>query len=174
MRDDLIAARQASSLNGLTRFARWCAYMSGAVSILGIAFLIAFFTVGDEFGPLNDIAVIVQYTLMLPIAILVHKLVRPYAPGLSHVATAMGIGGMLAVIVLQTLLVIGILPFGQQIRMVIPAFLVALVWFVLTGSLGRHTEQLPKGVLLQILAGLYFGYPVWAFSLGRRLRVTGS
>lgn len=173
MRDDH-DTQQVSSLDGLTRIARSCAYMSGAASILGIVFLIAFFTVGDEFGPLNDVAVIVQYMLMLPIAVLMHKLVSPFAPFLSYVVAVMGIGGMLAVVLLQTLLVIGILPFGQQIRMVIPAFLTVLVWFVLTGSLGRHTKQLPKGVLLHILAGLYFGYPVWAFSLGRRLRFTGS
>jgi hypothetical protein len=130
---------------------------------------IAFFTIGGVFGPLNDIAVIVQYTLMLPIAIKVYRLVRPYGPLLSQVATVIGIVGMLAVIILQTLLVAGVLPFNQQIGKVSAAFLVVLVWFVLTGHLGRHTIQLPKGIILYILAGLYFCYPVWAFSLGRRL-----
>ena len=155
-------------LDGLTRLAVWCAYTSGVGSIFGIVFLIAFFTAGGVFGPLNDIAVIVQYTLMLPIAIKVYKLVRPYGPVLSQIATLIGIAGMLAVIVLQTLLVAGVLPFNQQIVMVSAAFLVVLVWFLLTGYLGRNTDKLPKGIILHILAELYFGYPVWAFSLGRR------
>lgn len=159
--------------DGLTRLAGWCAYASGIVSILGIVFLIAFFTLGGVFGPLNDLAVIVHYVLMLPIALAVQQLVRPHGPVLSLVATLVGIAGMLAVIVLQALLVAGVLPFSRQIGMVSIAFLVVLVWFVLTGYLGRSTDLLPKGVLLHVLAGLYVGYPVWAFSLGRRLMKYG-
>jgi len=174
MRNDTMAVPRSGSLDGLARLARWCAFASGAVSILGIAFLVAFFTVGGVYGPLNDIAVIVHYTLMLPIVVLVHRLVRPFAPRLSQVSAVIGFGSILAVIVLQALLVAGVLPFRRQIVLVIPAFLAALMWFVLTGSLGRRTEWLPKGTLLYILAGLYIGYPVWAFSLGRRLRYTTS
>ncbi|MFC2053881.1 hypothetical protein ACFLV7_06220 [Chloroflexota bacterium] len=90
---------------------------AGGYLFFGILFLIVFFTVGGVFGPLNDIAVIVQYNLILPIAIKVYRLVRPYGPILSQIATLIGIAGMLAVIILQTLLVAGVLPFSQQIRM---------------------------------------------------------
>ena len=51
----------------------------------------------------------------------------------------------------------------------IVAFMVILAWFIITGHLGRSTNKLPNSMLLHVLAGLYFGYPVWAFSLGRRL-----
>ena len=163
----------AAPIGGLTRLAGWCAYASGIVSIFGIVFLIAFFTVGGIFGPLNDLAIIVQYALMLPIAFVVQQLLRPHRPILSLAATVVGIAGMLAVIFLQALLVAGVLPFSRQIGMVSIAFLVVLVWFVFTGHLGRSTDQLPKGLLLHILAGLYFGYPIWAFSLERRLKSSG-
>lgn len=77
---------------------------------------------------------------------------------------------MLAVVGLQIMLV---LPFAQQMRMVSAGFLVVLVWFIIVRHLGRFTEELPNSMLLSVLAGLYFGYPVWAFSLSRRLRTLG-
>jgi hypothetical protein len=154
----------------LTRLAGWCAYASGVAAVIGIAFLILFFTLGGIFGPLNDLAVVVQYTLMLPIALQVHRLVRPAAPRRSGIAAVAGLAGMLAVIVLQAMLVAGLMPFRWQIVLVVPAFLVVLAWFVVTGRLGRSTGLLPEGTLLHVLAGLYVGYPVWAVSFGRRLR----
>ena len=156
--------------NTLIRVAAWCAYASGVVSIFGIAFLIAFVILGDPMGRLNDIAVIVQYALMLPIAIALHQILRPHNPGLSLTALLIGIPGMLAVIILQILLVSGVMPFSVQIVPVVISFLVVLAWFIIVGILGRSTEKLPKGMLLHVLAGLYVGYPIWAFSLGRRLR----
>ena len=154
----------------LTLVAGWCAYLSGIVSIFGIAFLVAFYaTFIGPLGTLNDIAVIIQYGLMLPIAFALHPLLRLHGQTLSLVALLVGVPGMLAVIVLQLLLVTDVLSFPQQVGMVIIAFMVVLGWFVITGYMGRSTDKLPKGTLLHVLAGLYFGYPFWAFSLGHRL-----
>ena len=159
----------------LVRVAGWCAYASGIVSIFGIVFLVAFFTTFiGLLGTLNDISVIIHYTLTLPIALVLRQLLRPYGPVLSLVAMLLGIVGMVAAIVLQVLLVTGVLSFTQQVGMVITAFMVILAWFVLNGYLGRSTNKLPNSMLLHVLAGLYFGYPVWAFSLGRRLRALDS
>jgi len=77
---------------------------------------------------------------------------------------------MLAVIVLQVLLVTGVLPFANQIVPVVIAFLVVLVWFIINGKLASFTAKLPSNMLLSVLAGLYFGYPFWAFSVWRRMR----
>ncbi len=146
-----------------------CALSSGIVSVFGIVFLVIFFTIGGIFGTFNDIAVIIQYLLMMPIAITLWRLLRPYRPTLSLAAMLIGMAGMIAVVLLQLLLVTGALPFSQQIGMVIIAFLVVLVWFIINQNLGRGTNILPRSMLLTVLAGLYFGYPVWAFSLGRWL-----
>ena len=159
----------------LTRVAGWCAYASGIMCIIGIVFLVALyvglFAFDDQFGfgRLNDISVIVQYTLALPVVLLLQRLLRPHRPVLGLVATLVGVVGMLAAIVLQILLVAGVLSFSQQVGMVIVAFMVILGWFVVVGYLARSTDRLPKSMLMYVLAGLYFGYPVWAFSLGRRL-----
>ncbi len=154
----------------MVRVAALCAYASGIVSIFGIVFLVALFILGDPFGRANDIAVIVQYSLMLPIAIALYQILRQYNHNLSLAALLIGNPGMLAVIVLQTLLVTGVLPFSTQIVLVVIAFLVVLVWFIMTGYLARFTDKLPNSMLLHVLAGLYIGYPIWAFSVGRRLR----
>ena len=129
---------------GLIRAAAWCAYGSGIASAFGIAFLFAFFVLGAPTGRINA--------------------------KLSLAALLIGIPGMFAVIILQILLVTDVLPFANQIVPVVVAFLVVLVWFIVNGFLGRTSEKLPGGMLLHVLAGLYIGYPIWAFSVGRRLR----
>ena len=158
----------------LERVAVWCAYASGVVSIFGIVFLLGFFTTFiGPLGTLNDIAVVVQYVLMIPIAVALHQMLRLSRPNLSLTAVLLGVAGMIAVIVLQTLLVVDVLSFEQQIGMVIAGFLVVLAWFVMLHYLGRSTDKLPKSMLLYALAGLYFGYRFWAFSLARGLRSPG-
>lgn len=137
--------------------------------MLGIVLLVAFVFRGGVFGPLNDVAVIVQYTLMLPIAVVLRRLLRERGPGLALAATTIGIFGMLAVVVLQSLLVLGAMPFSRQIVLVVPAFLVVLVWFVLCARLAGGDDPVPSGLPLSILAGLYVGYPVWGYTVGRRL-----
>ncbi len=160
--------------DGLTRVAAWCAYVSGVVSIFGILSLIAFFsTFIGPLGTLNDIAVVIQYVLMIPIALALHQILRRSGPTLSMVALLVGTLGMLAVIVLQLLFITGVLPYAQYIVLVSAGFLVVLGWFLLVRRLGQSTDVLPTNILLHILAGLYFGYPFWAFSLGRRLRRSG-
>lgn len=154
----------------LVRLAGWCATVSAVVSVFGIVFLLLFFGgVGGIFGTLNDIAVAIQYVLMLPIAITLHLLLRSQGPGFSLLALLVGLLGIVAVAVLQILLVTGVLPFSQQIGMVVVAFLVATAWFVMVGRLDRAGDIVPGGTVLHVLAGLYFGYPVWAYRLGRVL-----
>lgn len=155
----------------LSQTAAWCAFTSGVVSAVGIVFLVAFYaTFNGSLGTLNDIAVATQYALMLPIAFVLHQMLRIRGHTASLATLFLGFTGMLAVIILQVLLVIGAIPFEQQISMVIIGFLVVLAWFVMIWRLGSSAVGLPGGMLLHVLAGLYFGYPLWAFLLGRRLR----
>lgn len=156
--------------------AGWCAIISGVVSIFGIVFLVIMyigFIIGNKelqrFGPLNDICIIIQYLLALPIVLALHQLFKAHAPGLSRLAMLFGIVGIIAVMALQLLLVAGVVTFEEQLGPVMVAGLVAGAWFVITGYLGRSTGKLPGGLLVSILAVLYLGYPLWAFWLGRKL-----
>ena len=155
----------------LVRVAVWCAYTTGVVSIFGIVSLAAFFTtLIGPFGILNDVAVVIQYVLMIPIALALHQILRRSGSALSLVALLLGIPGMLGVIVLQLLFMTGVLPYAQYIVLVSAGFLVVLGWFLMIRRLGQSTGVLPTSILMHILAGLYVGYPFWAFSLGRQLR----
>lgn len=160
----------------LLTLARWCAYASGIVGAIGVVFLfalyVALFATGRGFGlgEINDAAIVVQYVLMLPIAIVVWQILRPHAPNASLVLLVVGVAGILAIIVLQVLLLAHVLPFRRQIGMVSVAFLVVAVWFVINGRLARSASRLPQGMALHVLAASYIGYPFWAFSLARRLR----
>ena len=169
------AYRDVTLPSRLVHVAAWFAYASGIACIFGIVFLVGLyvglFAFDDQFGlgSLNDISVIIQYTLALPLVLALHRIVQPCRLLLSRVATVLGVAGMVGAIILQVLLVAGVLSFSQQVGMVIVAFMAILVWFVVIGYLTRSTNRLPNNMLLHVLAGLYFGYPVWAFSLGRRL-----
>lgn len=147
----------------------WAAFASGIIAAIGLIFLVIFFAGVPVFGPLNDIAVIMHYILLIPIMFTVHQLLQTSDERLNQATLIVGLTGFLSVIVLQTLLVIGVLPFRQQIFLVIPAFFLGTAWFVLIARLGRRDKRMPKGLALHILAGLVFAYPIWAFMLARKL-----
>ncbi len=146
--------------------------MVGIVSI--IIFYVLYLSTGDGmgFGELNDAAVVVQYTLMLPIAVHLHSKLRVIEPRLSGISLAFGLIGMEGVIVLQLLLLAGVIPFSQRIGMVSAAFLIALIWFILNKRIARGTDIIPGSMTLNVLAGLLFGYPFWAYKFARSNRLS--
>ncbi len=139
-----------------------------------IALLVAFFAVGGRFGTLNDIAIVMQYLLALPIPIAIHQLIRARAQLLSTVAMLVGIVGILAVALLQLLLIVGILSFAHQfVPINLALFLGVGGWMLLVGYLGHTTHVVRHSIVLGILGWTYLGYPVWAFGMGRQL-LSGS
>ena len=151
------------------QFIAACAYTSALAAAAGLVFIVIFFTVGGIFGPLNDIAVIIQYILMLPILHYVHQVGSIRAHPQARRIHAIGFTGFAAVIALQSLLVVGILPFTIQIFLVIPAFFVGMAWFVRILDLDQE-GIVPPGKPLAVLAGLVVAYPFWAISFARRVR----
>ena len=161
---------------GTVRLGGRAAYASGAIGTIGLAFFVAMYvsfaldsSAVGAFGWLNDVLVMVQYLVAVPIAVALHALHGARNPALSRFAMVVGISGMFATAALQFLLVIGALTFAQQVVPVSVALLVVGAWLVITGYLGRSTGTLPHGVRMSLLAVLYVGYPIWAFWLGRRL-----
>jgi hypothetical protein len=158
-------------------------YASGMVAAVGLVFLMAMFvsfaveatSPGLVFGWINDVLVMVSYALAVPSVIAVGALLRPTAPVASGLATMIGLGAILAVVVLQSMLVLGALTFEEQIGAVSLALLVLAAWFVIVGYLGSSSGVLPHGVRMGLLAATYVGYPFWAFWLGRHLlRLAGE
>jgi hypothetical protein len=162
---------------GILRLGGWAALVSGLVSAIGfvaLALLYAFFAAGSTseavaFGRINDVLAVVNGLLMLPVAAAVHVLLRSQRPTASRLALLMGIGANLAIVMLQSLLVVGTLTFQQEIGPVLVAFLFLAAWFVTTGYLGSSSRLLPNGVRMSLLAITYVAYPIWALWLGRHL-----
>jgi hypothetical protein len=154
------------------------AIVSGIISAIGVAFLIAMFVLfatphkeqGLTFGLLNDICVAIQYLLAIPIALALYRILLPHNPALIRIATIVGIAAMLTVIALQLALVFEVLTFQQQAVWASLAMIVGVgSWLVITGLVARSTGRLPHSVVMSAVAVPYFGYPIWAFWLGRRL-----
>ncbi len=77
---------------------------------------------------------------------------------------------MAVVIVFQALLITDAISFELYIGVVNAGFMLVLGWFLIVRYLNRNVGVLPTSLALSTLAGLYFGYPLWALHLARRLR----
>lgn len=154
----------------LLLLASWFAYAGAVVSVIQIALLVLFYISGEPYGHLNDAVFIVQVLLALPLILALHQLLRSRAPLLSATALVSGIVGMFAIAILQFLLVIGVLPFSQEVGPVTFALFVPFGgWLLLTGYLSSAQSLMPGSIPMSIAGWLYLGYPVWAFWLGRQL-----
>jgi xanthine/uracil/vitamin C permease (AzgA family) len=103
------------------RLAAAAAYASAVVPPIGLVFLVALYisfgvgarSQGLVFGWINDVLAVVTGLLMLPIAVAVHVLLRERAPQRSRLALIVGIGANVAIVILQSLLVVGSLTFER-------------------------------------------------------------
>lgn len=69
---------------------------------------------------------------------------RSSAPGLSLIGSAIGIVGMLAVVLFQVLLIIKVVPFEQEVGLVLLATAAVGLWLILVNHLGRRQGSLPS------------------------------
>ncbi|MDA0797314.1 MAG: DUF998 domain-containing protein [Chloroflexi bacterium] len=152
------------------RVLEWSLYGSAAASVIGIVYLVGFFASGvGELGTANDVAVIAQYLLMIPMALALHRAISQNGAVVMPVTLAVGVGGMIGVVVLQGLLVANAIAFEIYIVMVNIGFIVVLGW-LLALKRGSGGSAMPGSTALTALAGLYVGYPLWALVAVRRLR----
>ena len=168
----------------MRRLAGYAAIASGVLGIPMVATLVAMY-VGFALGPdarstalrlgsINDALAIVVYGLALPVVPVMHVLVRETGSARTLLVAAVGAVGIVVTMILQWMLVTGVLTFEQQIVPVSVALLAVGVWMVGSGVLGRRSGLLPNGVRDGLLGASYFGYPVWALNVGRRLLRAGS
>jgi hypothetical protein len=152
--------------------------ISGAVAAVGVILLVAMFigfVVGatgpaQAIGRMNDVAVLIAYLLCAPTVVATSRLLGPSGPTSSRLLLALGLGSIVAIVVLQALLVLEVLTFEEQIGPVAVALWALGAWFIATGIRGARAGVLPGGARMGVLAALYVGYPLWAFWLARILR----
>jgi hypothetical protein len=163
------------------RITAWSAYASGTVAAVGVPLLIAMYAVIFRYGPRhpaierfgipNDVCVLVQYALAVPIAVVLHRHNRAAAPRLSLTVTTLGISAMTSIVVLQALLIAGVIPFEEQVVYIGIAMLILVIWFLVVGRLGRSSGLLSgRTTVMGLLGASYVGYPIWAFWLARQLQ----
>lgn len=164
-----------SGSSGRFRLTSWAAKASAAVAGVGIVCLVLLYAgLGLEirtlqrFGPLNDLCVVLQYALALPVVRAFHRMLAPHAPGRIRVATLAAVTGILGTGFLQSLLLTGRMTFAEQVPYVSITVLLIGVWIVITGTLGRRLGRFPFGMPSVWLAALYFGYPVWMYRVGQQ------
>lgn len=162
----------------LVRAASGFALVSGVVSAVGVVLLIGMFilfatpfrALALRFGMINDICIVIQYLLAIPVALALYRILRPYQPTWITLATIVGIAAMLVVVALQLALIRGVLAFEQQVVWVTLAMIGGVgTWLVITGLVARSTGRLPNSVPMSLAAVPYLGYPLWAFWIGRCL-----
>lgn len=138
-----------------TRTAAYAAYLSGILAILSAVFLILFFWLEAPtmvngvpqqphvWGPLSDMCPIGQMLALLVVAYALYRMGRSGAPIASLVTYLIGMAGMLGVTSLQLLLITKVIPFEQEVGLVLIATAVVGVWLILVNILSRRQTQLP-------------------------------
>lgn len=163
------------------RAAVLAAYAGAAVSSLGILFIVLFYVgflahvhVLLILGPLNDLCILVQYALAVPLAIAFHRLLHAHSPRQSLNLFILGLAGMVCVVLFQALLLLGAMPFRVQLPLASGSILVIGAWLLITGVWARHVGTLRASTTLLVGAALYFGYPFWAYRVAQQLSARGS
>jgi hypothetical protein len=160
----------------LFRAAGWSASISAVVSAFGVLFLVLLyigFLPGLEslqvFGPINDVCVLIQYALAVPVVMALYRILRDRSPLLCLLASVIGIVGIVGVVVFQLFLLTGVMTFSEQVGYASTSILLIGVWIVIAGMIGRKSGVLPYSLPLLILAFFYFGFPIWAYRTGKQL-----
>src|SRR4030043_1309286 len=86
----------------------WVAIATGIVGLLGLAFIILFFTVGQPFGTLNDICIGLRAILSVVLVWMLYPGHHSQSPLLSQVVLVIAIFGALLVIIGSALAISGV------------------------------------------------------------------
>lgn len=141
----------------MLRIAGQCALLAAAIGIVGLVLLFTFFAVGGPFGTANDIVAILGFVILLPVGAALLRIGRGEAPASSLLAFAILLVGVGAGVGLQVALVSGVMPFEEQLPLVLAAGALLGVWYALGTYLARGV--VPRGLVRLGFAtgGLFVG-----------------
>jgi hypothetical protein len=138
----------------------WSALLAAVATVLGALFLILFFTKGQPWGTLNDIASVVLMLATIPVAVALGRLGEGTFGALAWLVTAIGIIGMTGAALAQTLLVARVYPYEQLLGWTLGSGAVVGVWYALVGLLGLEfvasRNYPPLLIALAIASGIGF------------------
>ncbi|GLZ35142.1 hypothetical protein Lesp02_73290 [Lentzea sp. NBRC 105346] len=135
--------------------ARTWAVAAGIAGLFANLSLVLFFAIDQPWrpqpygtgwlGPVNDMLVVIQFALLVPVAVALRR------------GAAIAVPAMAAVVALQLLLIVGVLSFEVEVIPVVACFAVAVGWaFVVSRRAGlpRPAARLGTAVSVGYLAGL--------------------
>ncbi|NJD28155.1 MAG: hypothetical protein FIA92_07640 [Chloroflexi bacterium] len=141
------------------------AFVAAVATGVGAVFLGLFFSKGQPWGTLNDLASIVLMIGTIPVALFVADVTGSTVSALVAGGVALvGIGGMAAASVAQGLLVLRVRTYEALLPWTLGAGAVVGVWYVLVGVTGLATGFPTPLAILAIVAGVGFvamGYGFW-------------
>ena len=86
----------------------WTAIATGVVALIGLAFIVLFYSVGQPFGTLNDVCIALAAILSAVLAWELYPTHRALAPHLSQLALLAELLGTLVVVVGSALVISGV------------------------------------------------------------------
>jgi hypothetical protein len=103
--------QQLDNQSRIFKIAGWCAYLAAVSTIIGFFSIVIFFIVGDPFGKINDMASVVIALTSIPVLYVLYKLTQVQSPLLTLVVLILGMVAMIVASIIQSLLVLGFIPY---------------------------------------------------------------
>jgi hypothetical protein len=142
--------------SSLTRITAWSALISAAGTVLTFLTGILFFSIGQPFGTIEDVASVIQVAFMIPLAIGLYWLIPSTMKAVDFFSAAVGVLGMLIVCIGQGLLVLARIDYPTSMKF-FPAGVAIGIWLLIVSWLARTNEFFPNGLAWAgFVAG--FGY----------------
>jgi hypothetical protein len=143
----------ASNGTSLRRFAGRATLISAGLTIMADVFLILFFameapgkTTGQApfltFGTISDATIPFRFLALLVLPLALHQLAPPSQRALSALATALGLVGMVIIVIAQALLVARVITFVVNLPYVMAGHALSGAWALIASYLGRASGAL--------------------------------
>jgi hypothetical protein len=150
----------------LQTLAGWSAVVAAVSTVIGAVFLGLFFSRGQPWGTLNDLASIVLMIATMPVAVMVARIESGREPTLAVVIAVIGIAGMVGASIAQALLVARIRTYQQLLPWTLGSGAVVGVWYVLVGVVAWSGSLLQPLPSLAIVSGIGFIAIGYGFTVG--------
>lgn len=145
--------------------AGWSALVAAVATVLGAVFLVLFFSRGQPWGTINDLASIVLTVAMIPVVLVVFALESGDFTTIALTFAALGLIGIVVTTTAQVLLVLGVRTYQQLLRYTLGGGAVIGLWYILAGAIGIRPLGQPL-VALAIASGVGYIAIGYGFTVG--------
>jgi hypothetical protein len=154
------------SSDGALELYAWSAILSSAATILTLITGSLFFTGGKRLGKVNDLFIIIQVLLMIPLVFFFNQLITPPNFLRLMITSLFGLGGILVSALGQIRLVSNKIDFEES-QKYFPAGGAIGFWLIMVNVFSRGSVVLPAGLIwMGVGAGIGYLLVVGGFLRG--------